>query len=77
MSSRPLGSLKNSERMLTTTSLGAIYLQPLWVFPLKGTGEAEELGELKGRRIASGWKGSSARMMALIFLDNTGTDDEV
>jgi TRAP-type uncharacterized transport system substrate-binding protein len=66
-----------AEQLEGITSLGAMSLQPMWVFRLKGTGELAKTAELKGRRIASGWKGSSARMMALIFLDNTGADDEV
>lgn len=59
------------------SSLGALYLQPMWVFKLKDGTAVDELEELQGRRIASGWKGSSARMLALLFLDDTGADDEV
>lgn len=59
------------------SSLGALYLQPLWVFRLKDGMAIDDLENLEGRRIASGWKGSSARMLALLFLDDTGTDDEV
>jgi TRAP-type uncharacterized transport system substrate-binding protein len=59
------------------SSLGALYLQPMWVFRLKDGVEIDDLEKLEGRRIASGWKGSSARMLALLFLDDTGSDDEV
>jgi TRAP-type uncharacterized transport system substrate-binding protein len=47
-------------------SLGAVYYEPLWVF-YRGR-DIDDLGELRGRRIAIGGEGSGTRKLALDLL---------
>ena len=47
-------------------SLGAVYYEPLWVF-YRGR-DVDDLGELRGKRIAVGGEGSGTRKLALDLL---------
>jgi len=58
------------------SSLGTLYLQPLWFFVTKGAG-IEDLTDLRGHRVAPGRKGGSARMLAVFLMDATGLEEDV
>lgn len=57
-------------------SLGALYLQPVWLFSQRGAG-IDDLRDLRGNRLAPGRKGSGARLIAVFLLESTGIEDEV
>lgn len=54
-------------------SLGSFYYEPLWVF-YRGR-DVEDLGELRGRRIAVGGEGSGTRKLAMDLLEGFGMAD--
>jgi len=49
------------------SSLGAIYLQPMWVFRLAGS-DVAGIEELDGARLGVGPEGSTSRLLADLFL---------
>ena len=58
---------EEDNRLDRVTSLGAIYLQPLWVFALAGT-ELGGIEEMDGARIGVGPEGSTSRMLTGLIL---------
>lgn len=70
------GEEAEESKLESISSLGAMYLQPLWVFLPEGT-DIEDLRGLSGRRVTSGWEGSSARLLAALVMESTGIDQEV
>ncbi|MCB9379034.1 MAG: hypothetical protein H6511_09770, partial [Holophagales bacterium] len=57
-------------------SLGAVDLQPLWIFVRKDLAEAGITG-LRGLRVEAGRKGSDARLLALLVLGEEGVGDGI
>ncbi len=57
-------------------SLGAMYLQPVWIFTPKGD-DIERLKDLAGLKILTGEKGSDSRLLAYFILQEEGIGDEV
>ena len=55
------------------SSLGAIYLQPMWVFRLVGS-DIAGIEELDGARLGVGPEGSTSRLLADLFRDNVFGD---
>lgn len=58
------------------SSLGAIYLQPIWFFVLAST-ELGGVEEMHGARLGVGPEGSTSRLMADLFLSNLQDDVHV
>lgn len=58
------------------TSLGAIYLQPIWFF-IRADLEAASIEDLPGTRFGVGPEGSTSRLMADLFVRTVGDDAEI
>ena len=63
----PLGAL---------TSLGAVYLQPIWIFVLADS-ELSGIEEMHDARLGVGPEGSTSRLLAELFLGNIRGDVDV
>lgn len=70
------GEEAEESKLEEISSLGAMYLQPLWVFLLEGT-DMEDLRGLSGHKVTSGWEGSSARLLAALVMESSGIEEEV
>ena len=57
-------------------SLGAVSLQPLWVF-VSQNADLERIKDLRGSRVEAGREGSDARLLALFLLEEEAIDDDV
>ena len=57
-------------------SLGAMYLQPVWVFTRKDA-NLDNLRDLGGLQIEAGEKDSDSRLVAVFILQNEGIGDDV
>ncbi|MET0204139.1 MAG: TAXI family TRAP transporter solute-binding subunit [Casimicrobiaceae bacterium] len=55
-------------------SLGALYLEPVWVFARDARKSSDQLRNLAGRRIAIGAEGSGTQPLARMLLDTAGID---
>ncbi len=55
-------------------SLGALYLEPIWIFARDKPTAPRDLRDLAGRRIAIGADGSGTQPLARMLLDTTGID---
>ena len=55
-------------------SLGALYLEPVWVFARDAPKSSDQLRDLAGRRIAIGAEGSGTQPLARMLLDTAGID---
>lgn len=60
-------------RLDQISSLGAIYMQPMWIFTRNDTSMAG-LEELGGRRLGAGPPGSTSRMLAELILQQLDAD---
>ncbi|MEL6373488.1 MAG: TAXI family TRAP transporter solute-binding subunit [Pseudomonadota bacterium] len=69
------GGLETDALRAKVYSLGRLYLEPVWVFT-RGTRSYDQLGDLKGKRIAIGAKGSGTRPLALDVLKRSGITEE-
>ena len=58
------------------TSLGAIYLQPMWIFRLVDS-DVGGVEEMDGTRLGVGPKGSTSRLLADLFLRNVVGDVQI
>jgi len=56
------------------SSLGAMYLEPVWVFARTGDKPLEQVRDLVGRRIAVGAPGSGTNALAVLLLRAIGVD---
>ncbi len=56
------------------SSLGAMYLEPVWVFARTGEKPPEQVRDLAGRRIAVGAPGSGTNALAVLLLRAIGID---
>jgi TRAP transporter TAXI family solute receptor len=56
------------------SSLGAMYLEPVWVFARTGGKPLEQVRDLAGRRIAVGAPGSGTNTLAVLLLRAIGVD---
>jgi uncharacterized protein len=65
------GGIADAETAKGVLSLGRMFYEPLWVF-YKGDATFDQLGELKGRRIAVGAEGSGARTLNVSLLGAAG-----
>jgi TRAP transporter TAXI family solute receptor len=57
-------------------SLGALYLEPVWVFARDAPKAPRQLRDLAGRRIAIGAEGSGTQPLARMLLDTAGVDSK-
>ena len=56
------------------SSLGAMYLEPVWVFARSGAKPLEQVRDLAGKRIAVGAPGSGTNTLAVLLLRAIGVD---
>lgn len=72
------GGTANADATETLTSLGSVYLEPMWVFYRTDIADAplDELAPLDGRRVAIGPKGSGTRRLARRVLDTAGVSPD-
>ncbi len=68
------GGIANAQTAPHIMSYGRIFLEPVWIFHRLNE-PAEELGALKGKRIAIGPEGSGTRKLANDLLSATGIDE--
>jgi uncharacterized protein len=68
------GGIADAETAKGVMSLGRMFYEPLWVF-YKGDAEFDQLGELKGHRIAVGAEGSGTRTLNVSLLGAAGVNE--
>lgn len=75
----PGGTQGTRSQLASVSSLGAIYLNPLWIFVPKGSHllNLEQLDREKHHILGAGWEGSSERMLASLILESIGMDENV
>jgi TRAP-type uncharacterized transport system substrate-binding protein len=67
------GGIADAETAKGVLSLGRMFYEPLWVF-YKGDATFDQLGQLKGHRIAIGAEGSGTRTLNVSLLRAAGID---
>ncbi len=63
---------KEGTKAVELTNLGAVFFEPIWVFVRVGSAPLEDVGDLKGKRIAIGEPDSPERTIALSILGAHG-----
>ena len=66
------GGTGTPEERENLSSLASLYLEPVWIFYSDAAGEAEELTDFQGRRIAVGPPGSGTHSIAVEWLTANG-----
>lgn len=67
------GGIASSAPVDNLVTMGSLYLEPLWLFLGPGV-VLDDLGDLKGRRLAVGVEGSGTRAVVMQLLEANGVD---
>ena len=66
--------VQDEDETPTIVSLGALYLEPVWVFARTVPKAPQQLRDLAGKRISIGADGSGTQPLARMLLETTGVD---
>ena len=66
------GGVADAENARDLVSMGAVFMEPAWVFSRRQEGGGSPIQSLRGRRVAVGAEGSGTRVLALALLNANG-----